>query len=102
VPTGTEAAEQVGEMLRRGRTRPSRTAITAAELAHFAETAAALRPVFVAVQDGDLDRAADQVNRLMTRWSAQPSLTRHDGEPWHLHFHRPDAEFAAGWAAGLA
>src|SRR5262249_31803791 len=39
---------------------------------------------------------------LMRDWHAQPVLSRHDGEPWHLHFHHPDAGYAEGWSAGMA
>ena len=29
-------------------------------------------------------------------------LARHDGEPWHLHFHEHGADFAESWVASLA
>jgi predicted RNA-binding Zn ribbon-like protein len=49
-----------------------------------------------------LDGAVEQVNRLLRDFGARPQLHRHDGEPWHLHYHGPDDELVAGWAAGLA
>jgi predicted RNA-binding Zn ribbon-like protein len=58
--------------------------------------------VFHAVAAGDLDDAARTLNTLMAHWHAQPRLDRHDNEPWHLHFHREDASFVHGWAAGMA
>jgi predicted RNA-binding Zn ribbon-like protein len=58
--------------------------------------------VFEAVAAGDIVTAAETLNALMTDWRAQPTLSRHDGEPWHLHFHRPEVGYVEGWAAGMA
>jgi predicted RNA-binding Zn ribbon-like protein len=55
---------------------------TVSEAAEFGSVAAALRPVFDA--------------------AARPRLDRHDGQPWHLHFHGPEDSLATGWAAGCA
>ncbi len=52
--------------------------------------------------DGDVDRAATGVNRLLARTGAHPYLEKHDQEPWHLHFHGTDDALATGWAAGCA
>ncbi len=69
----------------------------------FAPVARALRAVFAAVAAGDLDAAAAQVNELLRRTGAHPVLERHDGEPWHVHFHAAgEATTADGWAAGCA
>jgi hypothetical protein len=73
-----------------------------AEVVEFAQAAGRLRPVFAAVAAGDIDTAAETLNTLMSDWHAQPMLSRHDGEPWHLHFHRPDAAYVEGWATGMA
>jgi predicted RNA-binding Zn ribbon-like protein len=75
---------------------------TAAEAAEFGPVAAALRPVFDAAAAGRTDRAARLVNTLLVRSGARPRLDRHDGQPWHLHFHGPEDSLAAGWAAGCA
>src|SRR6202021_4067702 len=65
--------------------------------------AAALAAVFSAVAAGDVDRAAHQVNDLLAATGAHPALDRHDGEPWHIHFHSADeTSLAKGWAAGCA
>ncbi|HME63557.1 MAG TPA: CGNR zinc finger domain-containing protein, partial [Streptosporangiaceae bacterium] len=38
-----------------------------------------------------------------TATGAHPSLERHDGEPWHIHFHAADERSRVnGWAAGCA
>ena len=50
----------------------------------------------------DLDAACTEVNRLLRETGATPVLARHDGEPWHLHFHAPDASWDTSWAAAMA
>jgi len=64
--------------------------------------AAELRTVFEAVASGDVDAAARQVNTLLAATGAHPWLDRHDGEPWHLHFHGAQDSLVTGWAAGCA
>jgi len=39
---------------------------------------------------------------MLARTGARPRLDRHDGEPWHLHFHGAEDTPATGWAAGCA
>jgi predicted RNA-binding Zn ribbon-like protein len=80
------------------RTRP----VSVAEGDELAGVAAELRRVFEAVAVGDADRAATGVNELLARTGAHPYLDKHDGEPWHLHFHGIDKGLATGWAAGCA
>ncbi|MEV5573737.1 CGNR zinc finger domain-containing protein [Spirillospora sp. NPDC052269] len=79
---------------------------TEAQLDELAVVAARLREVFEAVADGDVDGAAERVNRLLEDTQARPRLARHDGEPWHLHFHGADdgltAEYGGPCATGLA
>jgi len=58
--------------------------------------------LFEAVSTGAVDDAARQVNALLIRTGARPELERHDGEPWHLHFHAADRSLPNGWAAGCA
>ncbi|MEV6985482.1 CGNR zinc finger domain-containing protein [Sphaerisporangium sp. NPDC051017] len=93
-----------GEALGAGGRRPRE--VTDAEALALAEVAAELRVVFQAVDAGDVDTAALQVNRLLDRTQARPHLERHDGEPWHLHFHgkgeAPGEDWAAACATGLA
>ena len=76
--------------------------VDAAEADELAVVAAELRRVFAAVAAGDVDQAATGVNQLLARTGAHPYLERHDGEPWHLHFHGTDDGLATGWAAGCA
>ncbi|GAA0389406.1 hypothetical protein Acor_60130 [Acrocarpospora corrugata] len=81
---------------------PLRREITDAEAAELAGYALDLRAVFEAVAKGDLDHAAGTLNRLLTDTRARPHLSRHDGEPWHVHFHGADGTFGADYAASCA
>src|SRR5207253_1206701 len=69
--------------------------------------AASLRMVFTAVAAGEIDAAARRVNDMLVATGAHPTLERHDGESWHIHFHSTDESsrvksWAAGYATGLA
>ncbi|GAA3529729.1 hypothetical protein GCM10022419_005800 [Nonomuraea rosea] len=81
---------------------PSWRAITEAEGAELAHVAERLRRIFAAVAAADVDTAATQVNALLAETNARPMLERHDGEPWHLHFHGQDGTVAGDWAASCA
>lgn len=61
-----------------------------------------LRPVFEHCGHGDVDTAALLVNELLRHYRSAPELSRHDDEPWHLHFHSADAGVVQGWGAGCA
>ena len=76
--------------------------MTPAEAGDLGALAARLRPVFVAAEAGDVDGVARLVNALLRDYQAAPQLTRHDDEPWHLHFSSTAAGFATGWGAGCA
>ncbi len=82
--------------------RPSDGPMTDAVAGELAGWAARLRAVVEPVDAGDLDTACARLNEVLRDAAAVPTLTRHDGEGWHLHFHRPDADLATGWAAGMA
>jgi len=99
-PAGADLAEAVTAALRKG--QPAARTVTASEAADLADTAAELRMVFDAVHRGDVDAAAGQINALLAGTGARPQLDRHDGEPWHLHFHGRTDALAQGWAAGCA
>ena len=43
--------------------------------------------VFAAAARGEEDAAAPMINSLLEDYNAAPQLAKHDGEPWHLHFH---------------
>ncbi|MFG1619441.1 CGNR zinc finger domain-containing protein [Nonomuraea wenchangensis] len=77
-------------------------AVSAAEGGELAAVAARLREVFAAVAAGDVDTAAITVNGLLEEFHARPMLERHDGEPWHLHFHGPGGTTAGEWGASCA
>lgn len=80
--------------------------VSGTEAAELTELARRLRPVFTAAEDGAVDRVADLVNALLHDYRSSPQLSRHDGEPWHLHFSGsvtgPGTEWGAGCATGLA
>jgi predicted RNA-binding Zn ribbon-like protein len=69
------------------------------EAASLSFVAAELRAIFAA---DSADEAAHLVNAMLDRTGARPALERHDGEPWHLHFHAADNTLVNGWAAGCA
>jgi predicted RNA-binding Zn ribbon-like protein len=99
-PEGTERAARLNALFASAR---SRTDVTEAEAAAFGPVAAGLRAVFAAVAAGDVDDAAHRVNDMLAATGAHPALERHDGEPWHIHFHSADeASRVKGWAAGCA
>jgi predicted RNA-binding Zn ribbon-like protein len=98
-PEGQERTEAVGDLLRSG---GGRQAPSWEEAASLCFVAAELRKVFIAVEEGRVDDAAGLVNKMLASTGAQPALERHDGEPWHLHFHAADKSLVNGWAAGCA
>ena len=65
-----------------------------------------MRPVFELAAVGDVDGASAAVNELLARYQPTPYLERHDGEPWHLHFHgrggTDRSEYGGGLSVGLA
>jgi predicted RNA-binding Zn ribbon-like protein len=99
-PVGRGLAAAVTAALREG--QPATRLVTEQEAAELAATAVRLRTVFDAVDAGQLDAAARRVNELLAATGARPQLDRHDGEPWHLHFHARDDSLPEGWAAGCA
>jgi predicted RNA-binding Zn ribbon-like protein len=99
-PAGAERVKRLNALLA---TAGGVSDATGAEAAEFASVAGQLRPVFRAVAVGDTDDAARRVNELLRGTGAHPALERHDGEPWHVHFHAADERSKAkGWAAGCA
>ena len=75
---------------------------TEEEAVELAGWAARLREVVALVDAGDVDGACLTLNAIMRTTGAVPTLSRHDGEPWHLHFHSADAAWAVSWAASMA
>jgi predicted RNA-binding Zn ribbon-like protein len=72
------------------------------EAAGFPAVAESIRAVFGAVVAGRTDAAARLVNEMLARTGARPRLDRHDGEPWHLHFHGAEDTLVTSWAAACA
>lgn len=79
-----------------------RRQVTDTELAELTALAGRLRPVFAAVSADDTDDAAERVNALLRDTAAHPLLMKHDGEPWHIHFHGDRDSYTNDWAAGCA
>jgi predicted RNA-binding Zn ribbon-like protein len=99
-PDGEALATLAAEALRSG--RADTRDVSPGEATELSDLAWAMRLVFADVAYGRLDGAAGQVNDLLAQTGARPQLDRHDGEPWHLHFHGPDDGLVTGWAAGCA
>ena len=103
-PEGAERTAAITEILRLG-DRPVRD-VSPADADRLTALAERLRVVFDAMAGDDADTAAHQVNRLLAETEARPRLERHDGQPWHVHFHAADdsiaADLAADSATGLA
>ena len=98
-PEAGERTAAVADALQSG---GGRQAPSWEEAASLCFVAAELREVFVAVDAGRVDEAAGLVNAMLGRTGARPMLDRHDGQPWHLHFHSADETLVNGWAAGCA
>jgi predicted RNA-binding Zn ribbon-like protein len=99
-PDGPERVARLDALLK---TAGGRHWATESEAAELVQLAGQLRTVFESVAAGDLDSAAGRVNQLLRVTGAHPALERHDGEPWHVHFHASDERsLAKGWAAGCA
>jgi predicted RNA-binding Zn ribbon-like protein len=76
--------------------------VTPVEADDVADLARRLRPVFTAAEDGAVDRVATLVNDLLRDYRSCPQLSRHDGEPWHLHFSSTVSGAGTEWGAGCA
>jgi len=99
-PAPVDVVAAATEGLRAG--QPGHRPVTEAEAAELTGLALRLRAVFEAVAAGGIDAAAHQVNALLEESHARPELQRHDGEPWHLHFHGSGGTMAGDWAASCA
>lgn len=103
-PAGVELRSAVTEALRAAsESFDDLPLVSEPDARALAAAAPALREVFTADTDDD---AADRVNSLLARTAARPSLDRHDGQGWHLHYlgtsARPGARWLGSCAAALA
>lgn len=96
LPEGPELARALAAAL------GARGHLDATQAHKLVAAAARLRVVFEQAGRGDIDAAARSVNALLDELRPTPYLERHDGEPWHLHYHGRDQDFADGWAASCA
>ncbi|HEY3952082.1 MAG TPA: ABATE domain-containing protein [Streptosporangiaceae bacterium] len=63
------------------------------------------REIFTACADGDSEEAVRRLNGLLIRHPVHPSISGHDGQPWHLHLTEGGCvadRYAAASAMGLA
>ena len=98
-PAGAQRSAQLNALFEAARSRPrSPRPRRARSAASRPNCAASSRPAAA-----DIDDAARQVNGMLKATGAHPSLERHDGEAWHIHFHGADEQSrVSGWAAGCA
>jgi predicted RNA-binding Zn ribbon-like protein len=99
-PEGSALPAAVAAALRAGRSTVRE--VSPADAAGFPAVATAIRAVFEAMAAGRTDTAARLVNEMLASTGARPRLDRHDGEPWHLHFHGAEESLVTSWAAGCA
>jgi predicted RNA-binding Zn ribbon-like protein len=99
-PQGSALPAAVTAALRAGQNDVRQ--VTPGEAAGFGAVASALRRVFDAMAAGHTDAAARLVNQMLAGTGARPRLDRHDGGPWHLHFHGAEDSLVTAWAAGCA
>lgn len=100
-PTGAELRSQLAEALQVGR-RPTQDQPATAQVSAFCLLAQEIRSVFEAIEAGHPDQAARLSNELLDRYRPTPYLDRHDGQPWHLHFHGDPERDRSGWGGGIS
>jgi CGNR zinc finger len=93
-PTGTALVDGVAALLKGG-------VRGEADLAELLGYTPELRTVFEWLADRELDAACECANGLLRSTAVAPVLSRHDGEPWHLHFHATGGTWAKTWAGSL-
>ena len=99
-PSGQPLSEALGDALRHGRQSvvdPRGRTVDA-----LVRLAFEVRPIFGDVAAGRIDQAVTTANDLLGRYRPVPYLDRHDGEPWHLHFHGPPGPDPSEWGGGIA
>jgi predicted RNA-binding Zn ribbon-like protein len=76
--------------------------VTARETDELTRLAVRLRPVFAAVEAGNVERAAVEVNGLLQAYRPLPYLAPAGAGAGELHLHSPDGGTEARWGAGCA
>jgi hypothetical protein len=99
-PTGPQLREQLLAALHKGARRVRE--VGDADAAELAGYLGELRIVFGLLDMEDLDGACELINKILVQTKATPMLSRHDDEPWHLHFHSRDASWSQGWVGSMA
>lgn len=77
---------------------PSVAAVSEKDADGFVALAKRLRAVFVGIDGGDLDEAAELLNTILSEHPATPYLAKEEGV-WHLHHHPADAAILPMWTA---
>jgi predicted RNA-binding Zn ribbon-like protein len=99
VPGDATLVDALATRLQTGRKVRS---LRSADTGPLCAAAAQLREAVVAVDRGDHDSAAAILNDILLSTGTRPHLERHDGEPWHLHFHGRDGDLIGGWVGSCA
>ncbi|MEO0915945.1 MAG: CGNR zinc finger domain-containing protein [Pseudomonadota bacterium] len=77
---------------------PSVAALSESDTDGFVVLAERLRAIFVRIDGGDIDEAADLLNSILSEHPATPYLAKGEGV-WHLHHHPADAAVLPMWTA---
>jgi predicted RNA-binding Zn ribbon-like protein len=96
--TSEELLARINGVLAAGGAKP----VELSDARGLEQAAGRLYGVFAALDAADLEAAADELNTLIGDHGARPTLIKHDGGPWHLHYHAPDAARVPGIVGGMA
>lgn len=77
---------------------PSVAAVSENDADDFVALAKRLRAIFVGIDGGDIDEAAELLNNILSEHPASPYLAKEEGV-WHLHHHPADAAVLPMWTA---
>ncbi|MBO6636907.1 MAG: CGNR zinc finger domain-containing protein [Roseitalea sp.] len=77
---------------------PSVAAVSEKDADGFIALAEQLRAIFIGIDGGDMDDAAEMLNRILSEHPATPYLAKEEGV-WHLHHHPADAALLPMWTA---
>ncbi|MCV3274154.1 CGNR zinc finger domain-containing protein [Roseobacter sinensis] len=77
---------------------PSVAAVSEKDEDGFVALAKRLRAIFVGIDGGHIDEAAELLNTILSEHPATPYLAKEEGV-WHLHHHPSDAAILPMWTA---